>query len=75
MSDAAPVTVQITPEDLAITWQTLMAVARNYDIGTESQACLIEARRLVEVEVRLQHGDDAWQKMLDGSLTEETPNA
>jgi hypothetical protein len=53
----------ITANDLAITWCTLMAVARNYEPGSLGEAELIEARRLIEVEVRAQHGDDAWEAL------------
>jgi hypothetical protein len=46
--------------DLRTTWRTLMMVAGNYSAGSKGEASLIEARRLVEMEIRAQHGDAAW---------------
>jgi hypothetical protein len=51
----------ISADDLAITWRTLRTVADNYSMGSTGEAALIEARRLVEVEMRAQHGDEAWE--------------
>lgn len=57
----------ITADDLAAAWRTLMAVARNYEAGSSGEATLIEARHLVEVEVRVQHGDSVWATMTAGA--------
>ena len=61
--------VEIDLDDLATAWRTLMAVSSNYKLGSQGQANLIEARRLIEVEVRVQHGDEAWTAMRDGNAT------
>jgi hypothetical protein len=50
----------VASDDLARTWLTLTAVARNYAMGSSGEACLVEARRLIEVEMRAQHGDEVW---------------
>lgn len=60
---------QISPEALTLTWVTLTAVMRNYDLLSHGWASLVEARRLIEVEVREQHGDDAWASMIDDNTT------
>lgn len=49
----------ITLGDLATTRRTLLAMAGNYRIGSTGNSTLIDARRLVEIEVRQQHGDKA----------------
>lgn len=59
-------TTEISPEALALTWVTLTAVMGNYELLSPGAASLIEARRLIEVEVREQHGDDAWASMTGG---------
>jgi len=56
-------TSPIGEDALATTWKTLTDVARNYEPGSLGEASLIEARRLIEVEVRAQHGDDAWEDL------------
>lgn len=48
---------------LAITWRTLRAVAGNYVYGSRGEAQLIEARRLIGLEIREQHGDKAWERV------------
>jgi len=57
--------MDISAEDLTVTWRTLMSVASNYEMGSIGEASLIEARRLIEVEMRAQHGDNAWEVMCD----------
>lgn len=53
-------TTSIELDDLAVTWRTLTRVFGNYHMGSPGEATLIEARRLVEVEIRALHGDEAW---------------
>lgn len=55
----------IDAADLMITWRTLTDVATNYELGSLGEASLIEARRLIEVEIREQYGDDAWASLRD----------
>jgi hypothetical protein len=57
---------QISLDDLETTWQTLRTAAQNYHSGSEGDFALTEARRLVEVEIRSQHGDEAWKRVTDG---------
>jgi hypothetical protein len=55
----------VSANALTITWRTLMDVARNYELGSPGEAHLIDARRLIEIEMRTQHGDDAWTALRD----------
>ena len=58
----------ITPIALRVltaTWRGLTAVMESYEMTGEGWRTLVEARRLVEVEVREQHGDAAWSRMVD----------
>lgn len=57
----------VSVDDLRVAWQTLTTVMRNYEAGSLGEASLVEARRLIEVEVRMQHGDEAWGAMVDSS--------
>jgi hypothetical protein len=50
--------------DLATTWRTLTDVADNYSMTSPGWASLIEARRLIEVEIRAQHGDAVWTDLV-----------
>jgi len=55
--------VDISAEDLTATYLGLIAIADNYEPGSLGEASLIEAQRLTEVEMRAQHGDEAWAAM------------
>jgi hypothetical protein len=59
----------IALDDLTVTWRTLAAVTHNYRFASPGEATLVEARRLVEVEVRSQHGDEAWAEMTGNDST------
>jgi hypothetical protein len=60
MDETIEVITPVTWADLATTWRTLRTVAGNYELGSIGHASLIEACRLIEVEIRAQHGDAAW---------------
>lgn len=62
-SPDTPIT-PITVDDLATTWRTLGQVAGNYFLGSQGEALLVEARRLIEIEIREQHGDQAWARVI-----------
>lgn len=56
----------ITPialADLTTTWRTLTQIIGNYKPGSAGSMTIIEARRFVEVELRSQHGDQAWTEV------------
>jgi len=55
--------VQSSVSDLTVTWWTLRAAADNYESGSPGEATLIEACRLIEIEVRAQHGDAAQEAL------------
>jgi len=55
--------VRVSFHELAITWKTLLSVSHNYEAGSLGEASLIEARRLIEAEVRAQHGDESWASL------------
>jgi len=58
---------QIIPLDqLRATWVGLTATMDWYEVGGEGWAALVEARRLVEVEIRAQHGVAAWDALRTG---------
>ena len=57
---------EITPiplDLLATTWTGLNAVAANYTFMGKGWEQLVMARRLVEIEIRSQHGDAAWEEV------------
>jgi len=56
-------TSPIGEDALTLTYLGLIAVADNYEAGSLGEASLIEAQRMVEVEMRAQHGDEAWTTM------------
>lgn len=65
---------EITPiplDDLAATWRGLNAVAENYQFMGKGWEQLIMARRLVEIEIRDQHGDRAWEEITGQPTAEE----
>lgn len=53
-------TTQISLTELITTWRTLRKTSLEYRMGSQDEASLIEARRLIEVEIRARYGDDAW---------------
>lgn len=57
--------VQSSVSDLTVTWCTLRAVMDNYVGGSPGEATLVEACRLVEIEMRAQHGDAAHEALHD----------
>lgn len=60
----------IDARDLATTWRTLRAVARNHELGSPAESYLAAARKLIAAEVRTQHGVDAWTDMVEGNTTQ-----
>jgi hypothetical protein len=59
---ANPIT-QIPLTELITTWRTLRKTSLEYHMGSQGEASLIEARRLIEVEIRARYGDDAWLRV------------
>jgi len=49
-------------DELVATWTGLTAVMDWYETGGEGWRALVEARRLVEVEIRAQYGEAAWER-------------
>lgn len=47
-------------KNLTVTWRTLRDMRENYPPGSTGHSSLIDAARWVEIEVRAQHGDEAW---------------
>lgn len=62
---------EITPisaDKLSVTWLTLTTLMDNYNafgIGWEE---LLRAKRLVEIEIRSQHGDEVWAQITDQTI-------
>jgi hypothetical protein len=52
--------------DLEVTWRTLTAMMNNYFTGGEGYSALVEARRLVEVEMREQGYETQWADLTGG---------
>lgn len=59
-----PESARVSLEDATIAWRVLLACAANWPADPRECGVLIEARRLVEMEVREQHGDEAWRQMV-----------
>lgn len=64
MSSTGP-TRAIPLQLLLDVWDGLTAIANNYEVGGEGWRSLVEARRLTEVEVRMQHGDGVWEREME----------
>ena len=60
MTEPSEAIMRVSENELVTTWRTLAAVAHNYEWGSPGNLCLIEACRLIEVEIRVQHGDHIW---------------
>lgn len=43
--------------------RTLKAIRDNYKMEAAEWGSLVEAKRLVMIEIRLQHGEEAWKKV------------
>jgi hypothetical protein len=56
--------VTVAAEDLVTAWRTLHTAAQNYQLGSKGEERLIEAARLMEVELRTQHGDEVWAALM-----------